>query len=218
MSSASHDPRCQTLRDDALETLPERCQPAFDAHVAECGNCRGWLAMRQAQGRALAALAPVTAPDELEERVRFDLGAEPAPASAGALRSLERLAAPAVLERLVLEELADPALARARRFAGDLSRRPAPLRLESELAARRGTGAASRRRSPVLAMVAAALVFWLAFLAVPEDVQGPERGDRLADLGREYGFQVVQLESPDGLHPMARAFLSGLSGGVEEAR
>ena len=165
--------------------------------------------------RALAALSIRRAPAALDERVAAALsategehaGSLEADLGIQAVRALERLAAPSVLERLVEEELAEPTLARAERFAGDLERRRAPHLLE-----RRFVGALRReagRRSvlkPVVALIAAGLVVWVAV-----------RGD--GERAREYRFQVLRIEAraTELLDPRALELLDALSGGLSFA-
>jgi hypothetical protein len=78
------------------------------------------------------------------------------------LATLPRHSAPAVLDRLVAEELAAPEAARARRFAGDLGRPAVPGALARRLAL--GAGADRGRRARRLA--AAGVAIAAALLAV----------------------------------------------------
>ena len=140
------------------------------------------------------------------------------------LRTLERYQAPSVLERLVDEELADPAKARARRFAGELERLSAPAalwyRLERRLrlvpAGRDAhDGRTGRRERPlrllktVGGLAAAALLVVLPFTLFFGG-SDPQRGQR--------SFQVHKVSSLSELSPMARSMADGLSGGALSAR
>jgi hypothetical protein len=82
--------------------------------------------------RALSALKPRAAPEELAARVDEDL--RTGGVAAASVGGLGTARAPQVLERLVEEELADPRLHRTRRFVGSLERVTAPERLELRLA------------------------------------------------------------------------------------
>lgn len=121
------------------------------------------------QARALGALPRPTPPRALDEAVlapsflaecvsehasgvSTPTGPERANTESGdvsdLLRSLPRHAAPAVLDRLVAEELASPEAARARRFAGDLERQATPSSLWSRVARRAEPVAERSERAP----------------------------------------------------------------------
>lgn len=159
--------------------------------------------------RALGSLARLAAPGALDAAVAAGLGgrepvgdAQRGERSAGALRALAIVPAPAVLDRLVSEELAKPELQRAERFPGNLERLAAPEELREKLhGSVRRKAAVRLLRGPLVALAAAALVVWVAL-----------REDRPAP--RSYRFQVVHATTLDGLDPMARALAEGLTGGV----
>ena len=70
--------------------------------------------------RLVRDLSRLDVPEELDHRVALEaIGSVPV---AGLATGLERQAAPAVLDRLVAEELLDPAAALTERFTGDLPR------------------------------------------------------------------------------------------------
>jgi len=158
--------------------------------------------------RALGSLARRAAPDVLEPLVveRFE-GRAPSgdevrgERAAQALRTLDVVPAPAVLERLVAEELAQPALQRAERFPGNLARLEAPEELEEKLHwAVRRKAAVRLLRGPLVALAAAALVVWIA---LRDGSPSP----------RPYRFQVVHATSLEDLDPMARSLAESLTGG-----
>ena len=94
----------------------------------------------QRQERALGSLARLAAPAALETLVagRFEGRVASGDEARGeraaqALRALDVVRAPSVLDRLVAEELAQPTLQRAERFPGNLERLEAPAELEEKL-------------------------------------------------------------------------------------
>lgn len=158
--------------------------------------------------RALRMLPQLEAPPELEAAV-FETGAEERlaePWCAQGLRRVESLRAPAVLERLVGEELADPQAALARRFAGDLERPEAPhglaARVRRELAARYKPSLV-RAAVPFATAAAAALFVWIGLTG-----RGGEQ------RSGEYSFRVTYADSPAQLSGMAQGLASALGGGV----
>lgn len=128
---------------------------------------------------------------------------------ARAVAALDIRGAPDVLERLLREELEDPAGARADRFVGTVTRLEAPSSLADRLAV------GLRRRAtlrtivpPIASLAAAALVVWLV-------VRGVEPNDRPR---RPYSFEVVRTADLGGLEPVARQMgllLGGLEGTEE---
>jgi hypothetical protein len=159
------DQACQTFRTDWLErALEAGVKPQRGAHLDGCADCRSWIAGAQAQIAAMGRLDRRAAPAELEVRLfapRADAESAAEELWARRLGDLEPLCAPAVLDRLVDEELRAPSAARARRFAGDLGRQAAPTLLERRVhfALRRREAPHGRRlRLAVAASVAAALL------------------------------------------------------------
>jgi hypothetical protein len=194
--------RARTRQRRALELLaPQRAPEELGARVA--AELAGERTRRVE--RVLSSLARLGAPAELDGRVSALLRAtssaeERGRESAEVLRSMDVLEAPPVLERLLDEELADPARQRAERFPGSLERLHAPAELERRLqrSARRST-AVRLVVAPLLALSAAGLVVWLA-------VTGP------APEAREYRFEVVHATSLEGLDPLARRLAGSLGG------
>lgn len=145
------------------------------------------------------------------------LARRPAPdALEGLIQGLpQRRPAPAVLDRLVAEELADPAKSMASRFLGRLERRTAPHGLERRLVrgrsgaegdGARATGRRARRRLAVGAsLVAAALLAWFGVVRPADTAPEPEL---------TLGFRVERARSIDELGPVARG-LVGLVSDVE---
>lgn len=211
---------CLGVRAEALDGRPDAApSPVAAAHLASCAACRAAVTARTRVARALGALARQPAPVELDARVRafargagalepladerLDSSAEPL---AELFARLPRQRAPQVLDRLVREEIADPARARARRFAGDLERLSAPAELG--LVAQPRTAARGPR--PFLRFAAAAAVAglslsgWLAWRAS----QAP---------APRYRFQVVHATEVAQLDPLARGLVDGLTGGMLSA-
>jgi hypothetical protein len=213
---------CLGVRAEALDgradAAPSR---SAAAHLAACAPCRAALAARTRVANALSALARRPVPAELDTRVHARPWLEPEAESAAEQRldssaeplaelfgRLQRQRAPLVLDQLVREEIADPARARARRFAGDLERLSAPAALNLA-AVVHGPG---RARRPLLRFAAAAAVAGLLFsvwLAQRENLQ-PAPAAR-------YRFQVVRATEVAQLDPMARGLVDGLTGGMLSA-
>lgn len=209
----------------ARERILEHGTAAGGSHVEACASCRAFAASAEALGRALAAVPRRPAPIALDGRVVAALQAghrqERAVGQVSSLEGLEapealsrgldralsggsalpRHPAPAVLERLVREELADPVAARARRHLGALPRRAAPeelrKRLERDLARRAGP----RRRGARVGLTLAAVVLALVGAARLLPTSEPTRRQLLP-----LEFEIVRGASPADLSPMARAF------------
>lgn len=151
--------------------------------------------------RALSELEPQRAPAELDQRLAADL--EGSPLVRRTVGRLERVAAPSVLDRLVDEELRDPA-AVTRRMAGSLSRHAGPEALASSVAD--GLDAAPRRvrvhplRWSGSVAAAALLVLAGTWLA----------GDRTAAAGPR--LMIVEVQSLESLDPLAADLLAGMTG------
>ncbi len=170
-------------------------------------------------GRVLASCTRLAAPQCLEETLFPGApadGAQDAAAVRGdgergeraarILRTLDLPPAPAVLERLVDEELHAPAAHRTGRFSGDLERLRAPDVLERRLSA--GLRRSSLVRlfaGPVATLAAAALVVWVAVRSGQEPA------------AREYSFRVVRAADVAELDPLARELAEALSGGASSA-
>lgn len=152
--------------------------------------------------RALSELPRHAAPAELEQRLAADL--EGSPLARRTVGRLEPMPAPSVLDRLVDEELRDPA-AVTRRMAGGLPRRPGPAVLASGVEhalsdAPRERPAALRLRWSGGVAAAALLVLAGTWLA----------GDRAAsDTPR---LMLVEVQSLESLDPLAADLLAGMTG------
>lgn len=212
-----------------------------NAHALECAACARFAARAMPIRRALAALPRRDAPRELDGRVVAELGAgvrqERAVAAVRALgrvappaeldsavggearaaadtQSTGRPAAPRVLERLVAEELADPAKATVRRFVGSLRRVRAPRELSAavarDLAAHGSRASFSRSRTRKVYRLAAAAV--VAAIAVPITLWS------LATRETRRPFRVEYVRSLEGLDPIARGWLDAASGGAAGTR
>jgi len=171
------DQACETFRTLWLERALEagaRAQRA--AHLEACEACRLWTGGAQAQIAAFANLERLTAPAELEARLFLARGASESEAAerwARRLADLQPLAAPAVLDRLVDEELRAPESARARRFAGDLPRQDAPTVLEGRVFRSGRRSAVPRRRLSLIAGAAAAAGLLAVGLALLNERERP---------------------------------------------
>lgn len=179
-------------------------------------------------------MSRVEAPSELDRRVAqaLEAAAESAPAVPLTERSadeaeeewedsigtLPRLSVPSVLDRLVAEEILNPA-ATAERFIGDLPRpsgQPAVLTFEREAPPRNSKGlesSSSWLRRPALraglALAAAAgILVWLA----PAGLFGT---DSLRNTRRERELKTpfVWADQISDLDPAAQLLAEGLSGG-----
>ena len=203
--------------------------PSERGHAAECSACAAWQRRLHRGLEALAGLPRLASPPELEPRVAAELRGEARLARALArVRELGRrppprelelaveqradeLAhgrrAPGVLDRLVEEELADPAKARSRRFVGSLERFAAPAALAERLSASSSTAFPTpRRRSVAWGALAAAT---LALLTWAVALRGGAGEPRLC---------VERSHSMQFLDPMARGWIDTVSGGILAAR
>ena len=226
--------RCNELRAawiDAPFELPERGAAALDGHevagssgeqvsdhLGECEPCRAWCLRQSRLTQAVAGLPRLHAPAELEERV-FD-GLETR-SSARLLRDFARTSpvrpAPAVLDRLVAEELSDPAGQRARRFLGDLDRVSVPDALEERLpelhiqSVREVPRSRAVHRASWAGFAAAAIV--LVWVSVSTESGGSSTDVAVGTRVRsDYGFTVRRVHSISELDPLAAGLVHGLSG------
>lgn len=198
----------------ALGELARRPAPAVLRE--RCGAVLGAVRREELAGGFLGTLDRVPAPAELERRLRHDMAAQRArederlhrasdrPLIAGALEGLARREAPAVLGRLVREELADPAAARARRFAGDLQRRGTPLELQRRVQI--GILSGGRTRGLLRVFLPVALAAGLLIVAALRWGRTDQRPAR--------HLAVVELSSLAELGPMARGLLASLGGSM----
>lgn len=168
---------------------------------------------------ALRGLERLEAPEQLDDLLARSLVAEAEteftadtqleiPAWTALLSGLEPQAAPAVLDRLVDEELADASQALTRRFAGGLFRKASPRALSSRVAKDLDTPAATRtgisryRWLPLSSAAAAALLIWMASPVLFKDAPKPTPR-----------FRVVHVESLASMDPLARSLVEGFAGG-----
>jgi len=225
---------CRDFLAAMLETAPERpvAASALGAHLAGCESCKqAFERMRRIQS-ALVDLARARAPAGLDGLVvaasqagqrqdralahlRTALRQE-APARldarvgiAGSVFPCEvgRVRAPAVLERLVEEELRDPHQALMRRFVSRLQRLDAPASLRARVQQILGTPRRSKGRNALLAGAALAILcaaMW-GWWAIERANLRPR-------------FQVVYLDDVNQLDPLARDMLFGATGGLSELK
>ncbi|MCY2961761.1 MAG: hypothetical protein NTY35_16495 [Planctomycetota bacterium] len=199
---------------------------ALDAHVAHCAACRRELARAERRTALVRSLTRVASPHALDGAVVASLQAgERQERAARAVASLTPMAAPddlvrrlalprapAVLDRLVGEELADPAKAVASRYTRRLER----LRAPDDLADRLGrTTPRPVSRTLSIALAAGGLVLTVGALLLAHVLQGTPRDAAVAPSGPI--LVVEHVESVHSLDPMAGQLLSGFLGGFVDA-
>lgn len=240
-------PACEDFRLSAERRLEESSAVAdvsacldelrlAGGHGASCAECGLWLERRRRSLGHLGSLARFSAPAELDELLARSLSSaghartpsasasdDLAPSqTAGLLAGLERQVAPSVLDRLVSEELADPAAARVRRFVGDMERPEAPrglagrlrLQLAGQAQERRdralsdaGRRSWTRALSSVGLLAAAAMLFWLR----------PGAGTEAAPPAPNFegfSFTVREASHPSELSAMTLALVGSQSGAI----
>jgi hypothetical protein len=174
-------------------------------------------------GAALDASAEAEAherPADLEQAPTEDgLTEEALAEEAKRLRAEGRTPAPRVLDRLVQEELLDPAKARVRRHVGGLHRLPAPdalfERVAGELTRERRErepraalrSFTARRLRLVLGAAAVFALLALPFLSRTEDLRDDSRP-------RSRPFRVERASSLGALSPITRDLLNTASSGM----
>ncbi len=216
------------LQDEELARHLERCancsalRSRLEAQSRILADCEKLVAPRELEGRVVAALqpgyrqdrvaravttlAPASAPEALTTLLEQDSSARPA--LRHALGS--GTPAPNVLERLVAEEISDPAQTRARRSMEYLRREKAPSALDARIARLLSPfGRLRRVARPVGLAAAAALV---VLLVVP--VLRPDLPSGMQPETPSYSFRVVRGGSLRDLDPQARQLLDGLTGGA----
>lgn len=214
---------------DPCAALRERIQageldlPEVRGHLETCVACAELAQrVRRMQG-AFGQLRRPAAPAALDGLVASALGRRPVEHLLG---QLGRVSAPGVLDRLVAEEIAAPELHTIRRTMDGLPRLTAPSGVEvvagrtaSRWTLLRGAGqpgslVARGALAGLLAAGALGLV-WIRWELGPDRTSG--RAEVLAQGVRErppLRLKAVAVVSPDRLDPVARAFLTGLGGGV----
>lgn len=192
----------------ALSELPRHSAPAeLDSAVVAAWHAG---ARTERALRALMRLARQAPPEQLAEALELSSS------DAGVAASqISRASAPQVLDRLVHEELLDPAKARVRRHVGGLRRLSAPdalaPRVAAELSHRRSSSAArdslraltARRLRVVLGAAAA---FALVALPIALLVQKPQPPTR--------PFRVERASSLGAFSPITRGMLDAASSGL----
>jgi len=225
---------CRDFLSAMLETAPERpaAASALGAHFASCESCRQAfermcrirpalanlerrrapaaldglvVAATQAGQRQERALAHLRTALRQEVPAQLDsfLGAT----SSALLSGVGRIPAPAVLERLVEEELRDPQQALMRRYVSRLQRLDAPASLRTRVqqilrAPRRAAGRRAVLASAALVVLCFGLWGWWSL----EHVRPRPK------------FQVVYVDDVKQMDPLAAAMLSGLTGGSSELK
>lgn len=226
---------CSDLRETHLVSEEcSKADSALVLHARECGLCQEWLARHRRLVGVLGALdrypAPIDmdsavmdelivgtarlvdgilelprlhAPDELAEQLQEELLGSPV--LMRALNTLRPISAPSVLDRLVDEDLRDPA-AVTRRFAGQLSRLSGPRglasRIEASLPGASSQGLVRRVLRYGAGGVAAAVLIVVSLPFLQESPNQPERSR----------FVVVEVQSLASLDPLAQSMLLGLTG------
>jgi hypothetical protein len=198
------DPLCQPFRTRWLEHLLDAGErTGRDRHLDACAACQAWIGGAHAQVTAFARLPRRPAPAELERRL-FPLQAAALAATeerARRLSELERQDAPAILDRLVEEELASPEAARARRFAGDLARHATPATLEQRVFPVRGPAARVSRRHLSLALCATAALAVLGLSLFFERDGGSRERPFIVHRGRPARSHAMVAELAQGWAP-----------------
>ena len=188
-------------REGVLRSLPRQLAPESLGGRVVAAIQAG---ERQARAvRALQGLGRLEQPAQLEQRVQDEVAGEAAEKANEPLQALAgRQLAPAVLDRLVAEELSDPSKARVARFAGSVPRLKAPAELEQRVAEELARPA--RRNSVSALWIAAAAALVLATLA-PIWILGESR---------VRPFRVEYTDSFASMSPMSRGLLESASSGM----
>lgn len=229
-------PNCSELREAHLVRDESGPAPSgLELHVRDCAACAAWLERHTQLTGVLGSMDRFAAPDALDDDVRtalevgtarlvesiLELPRVPAPAELDArlaesldaspafLRCFDDLApkaAPAVLDRLVDEELRDKA-ALTRRFTRSLTRASGPRalaeRVEEALQAPGRTPAWRRMAAGSLAAAALVVVSLPLFDTVEASPPGVPTGSTIL---------VQRVDSLQDLDPFARGFVLGLTG------
>jgi len=226
-------PPCREFLSAMLELAPAGppAGSALGQHLEACAACRAAFGRMGRIRAALGALARLPAPQALDgrvvaatqagqrqERVLAHLRAalrHDAPEQldtqvgvGGILGEVGRITAPAVLERLVEEELRDPQHALARRYVSRLRRLGPPPSLRERVHEALGLPRRPAGRSALLAGAALAVLF--------ASIWGWWSLERTSLRPR---FQVVYVDDVRDLDPLAREMILGATGGLRgEAR
>ncbi len=230
-----------SIDDSGSAQLRDAYASSLDAHLSRCAACRRDLARAEVRIAFLRDLARVEAPAEMDGAIVAALQA--GARQSRAIRALTALTpfsapdalarriavsrTPAVLDRLVGEDLVDPAKALASRYAGRLERLRAPADLEHRLGSA-GPRPATRVLTTVL--LAAGLVLVLGSLVLTQvlrprhmgtetagtDSAQARSGTQAADRGPL--LIVEHVDSVRSLDPVAADVLSGFTGGWVDAQ
>jgi hypothetical protein len=207
---------CNELRREfeSLDALP-----GVDAqvHLQGCAECRGWIAQRSRIEGALRTLTRLPAPCALTDAVTGWLERE------RTLSELSRQSPPAVLKRLVDEEVQEGATALCERTLRGLPRHGAPAELEA-LVARQ---LVAPRRQPAPAGLARASSPQRAALAAPQRApwiaaaaalllivtwqQGADEGGDQRPAPRR---TLVLVSTPQAVSGLSASLAYGLGGGA----
>lgn len=210
---------CDTMHDALVASAGVARGAELAAHLESCASCAAFAASLDRSAAVVRALPRQRTPEVLDglvvaafhaghrqERAVESLRAltrEPTP-SALDQRLWRRgpRAAPAVLDRLVAEDLADPEKAISKRYTGRLQRLSAPDELRRRIA---------RANSPRPARLAAwgslALVIVVAGLFGVVQWAGMRTvGDGLVDV------QVERVSTTDELSPLSARMFAGIAG------
>lgn len=231
-----HD--CESQRPALIQRAEGASADAhLDAHLAACADCRRDLARAQQRIELARSLPRVAAPLALDGAVVAALQAgarqERAVQAVASLTPVDapdvlahRVAiprAPAVLDRLVAEDLADP----ARAVAGRYTRRLERLRAPDDLQARLERPAPRRRFLLAQALVVASVVLVAGSLVLLQLLRAPDAlgpggaeqagRDAAAGASADLVFVVERVDSIGSLDPVAGQLLSGLLGGLPDA-
>lgn len=218
-------------------------------HAVECDECAAWVAQLTRLAGRLYGMQPQVAPAELDGRVVAALQA--GDRESRAVRAVADLSsmhtpgfledtvehaleealipagggvpmgAPAVLERLVSEELAEPERFMVSRLVAGLPRQPAPVALDERV----GTQLAHDRtaKQPLSRLHLGVPRFaWASLAAAALLIVGLKGllGGSEAPLpgAKERPFEVYYAKSLSDLDPAARVLVNNVSGGLLSAR
>lgn len=239
-----HDANCERFQQALVEALPTTpgLSAELREHVQACAACARALRAWPAASRALSELPRHAAPSELDSAVvavfhggarteralralselaRLSPPAELAQALDGLAREnsaavpqLGRAPAPRVLDRLVDEELQDPAKALVRRHVGGLARLEAPASLAERVAlelararqdsrARVALSRVFRRRLEFALGAAALFAVVVGWWALQRESVSPTRP-----------FRVEHAANFGALSPLSRGLLDSASSGM----
>jgi len=201
---------------------------ALDAHLERCAVCRRELVRTEQRIELLRKIPGPGAPIALDGLVVAAMQAgERQQRATRAVQSLSRAhtpedlarrlagpKAPHVLERLVREDLADPAKALASRYAGSLGRLRAPHDLDQRL---RELRPGSVQRHMPVALVTAGVMLALGALIVAGILNGP-RNSALSTTPAGPILIVERVDSVRDLDPLVGQILSGVMGGLPDAQ